>query len=488
MSFKKYCLGKFFLTVNYLFLSTSGFAQFCYAKTIATSSVNFSIINADLNKDGFEDLASVDMDTLVSILLGDGKGNFTTTGQFNIGAMAMGMSVITQDFNNDGKLDLAVADMMNMSVSVLLGNGNGTFGTPASFPVAPTPYMLVSADFNKDGKLDIATANNYSSKNVSLLLGNGNGTFADSVNFFVSSSLGTSSIATADFNKDGKPDLVVGNSDTNYVSVMLGNGLGSFASASNLVVGVYLSSWPQSVNCTDLNKDGNVDIVSANGGDNTVTVLSGRGNGTFASDTSFSVSPSGHQNNFPQSVIAADFNGDGKIDLATANLNSYDVSLLLGNGAGGFNAVASFAASVDPYVLISSDFNKDTAIDIAVANADANKISILLNCPAGKADTIIKIDTVFTGITALNQSNGNSLINIYPDPSNGKFQIAVNNSDLTKNFELEIYNIQGEKVFYLLTKQLNNSPIDISDQPSGIYVLRLKYENGITIKKIIIQK
>jgi hypothetical protein len=470
------------LTTSCLLPTADGFAQFCYAKNIPTDSVNFSIVNADFNKDGFEDLATVAMDSLVSVLLGDGKGNFASPANFNIGSGAMGMSVISQDFNKDGKLDLATADMMNMNVAVLLGNGDGTFGAPTTFSVAPTPYMLVSADFNKDGNFDIATANNYSSNNVSILLGHGNGTFGNAINYSVSSSLGTSSIATADFNKDGNPDLVVGNSDTNYVSVMLGHGDGSFASASNLVVGIYLSSWPQSVICVDLNADNNVDIVSANGGDNTVSVLLGHGNGIFANDTSFAVSPSGHQNNHSQSVAAADFNKDGKMDLATANLGSYDVSILLSDGAGGFRDVANFAVGVYPYMLTCADFNKDTAIDIAVANANSNEISILLNC------------SPLLGIPNLTQVES---VNSYPNPSNGKFNIQIESPNPKgSDVQINIYNVMGERVYEAPTlKAVNNNTlqgggqiIDISNQPNGIYFLQLKSETGTGVKKIMIQK
>ncbi len=485
MSFKKFCRSKFLLTLNYLLLTINGFGQFCYAKTIPSDSVNFSIANSDFNKDGFQDIASVDMGTQVSIFLGDGKGSFASPVKYNIGAMAMGMSVITQDFNNDGKIDLAIADMMNMSVAVLLGNGIGAFGSPASFSVAPTPYMLVSADFNKDGNFDIATANNYSSNNVSILLGNGNGTFKNAVNLPVCYSRGTTSIATADFNKDANYDLVIGNSDTNYVSVMLGHGDGSFASTNNLVVGVYLYSLPQSVICTDLNKDGNIDIVSANGGDNTVSILSGNGNGTFATDTSFATTPSGHQNNYPQSVTVADFNRDGKLDLATANLNSYDVSLLLANETGGFQAVASFAVGVFPYVLVSADFNNDTAIDIAVANSNSNYISLLLNCPTGKVGVSIKKDTVYLGITAPNQLKES--ITIFPNPSDGKFQIKADNVGVTPNYELTIFNLQGESVFNLISNALN-AFIDLSDQSNGIYFLQLKNEKETIVKKLVINK
>jgi len=196
---------------------------------------------------------------------------------------------------------------------------------------------------------------------------------------------------------------------------------------------------------------------------------------------------------YTQAVTAADFNGDGKMDLAAANNGTNDVSILLNNGAGSFITVAGFTAGVSPYAIISADFDKDGAKDIAVANSNSNDISLLLNCPAGRIDTIIKIDTVFaidtiTNVTLINRSNNAMVINVYPNPSDGKFQIVINNLDLTENCELAIYNIQGEKVFYSTSKHLNNSVINITDNPAGIYVLQLKSEKELVMKKIVFRK
>ena len=138
------------------------------------------------------------------------------------------------DFNGDGKADLAVANYGSDNVSVLLGNGNGTFQAAVNYAAGTSPHSVAVGDFNGDGKADLAVAN-YGSNNVSVLLGNGNGTFQAAVNY----AAGTSpcSVAVGDFNGDGKADLAVANYGSNNVSVLLGNGNGTFQAAVNYAAG-----------------------------------------------------------------------------------------------------------------------------------------------------------------------------------------------------------------------------------------------------------
>ena len=233
------------------------------------------------------------------------------------------------------------------------------------FTVGVNPYSVTSADFNSDGKADLAVAN-YSSTNVSLLLGNGVGSFAPAVNFPVGTN--PRSVTSADFNADGKADLAVVNQLNDNVSVLLGNGAGSFATAVNFVVGAS----PSSVISADFNNDGKADLATANPNSNNVSVLFGNGAGSFAAAISF---PIGTQ---PRYIISADFNGDGKADLATANPNNNNVSVLLGNG-GSFAAAINFPVGTQPRSVINADFNADGKADLATADGGSNKVSVLLN-------------------------------------------------------------------------------------------------------------
>jgi hypothetical protein len=186
------------------------------------------------------------------------------------------------------------------------------------------------------------------------------------------------SVAVIDFNNDGKPDLVTANGGSDTVSVLLGNGRGGFTARLDAATGDY----PVSVAVADFNKDGKQDVVTANPGRwdapvNTVSVLLGDGAGGFATKTDFATDAG------PGAVAVADFNNDGKLDVATANSESNTVSVLLGNGTGGFAAKSDFATGAGPNSITVADFDKDGDRDLATANADANTVSVLLGNGTG---------------------------------------------------------------------------------------------------------
>src|SRR2546425_6249978 len=197
------------------------------------------------------------------------------------------------------------------------------FRLASHFAAGAGPETLVTADFNRDHKLDLAVPN-PNSNNVSILLGNGDGTFRPAVNYSVGQ--GPVTAAVGDFNRDGKLDLVVANNVSNNVSVLLGNGDGSFRTAVEHSVGQN----PSAVAVGDFNRDGKLDVVVTDAGSNKVTVLLGNGAGSFQSAIAYGVG----QN--PVSVAVGDFNRDGKLDLVVANNLSHNVSGLLGNGDGTF--------------------------------------------------------------------------------------------------------------------------------------------------------
>jgi hypothetical protein len=186
------------------------------------------------------------------------------------------------------------------------------------------------------------------------------------------------SVAVGDFNNDGNPDLVTANGLSDTVSVLLGNGSGGFAARLDAATGDY----PVSVAVADFNKDGKQDVVTANPGRwdapvNTVSVLLGNGAGGFVTKTDFATDAG------PGAVAVADFNNDGKPDVATANSESSTVSVLLGDGAGGFAAKSDVATGAGPNSITVADFDKDGKRDLATANADANTVSVLLGNGAG---------------------------------------------------------------------------------------------------------
>jgi hypothetical protein len=233
-------------------------------------------------------------------------------------------SIATGDLNGDGKLDLVIGGTAAMS---LLGNGDGTFQTPQPLVTASYPICVAIADFNNDGKMDIATCS-YNDPNgdiVSILLGNGDGTFQPYRSY--PTDFGGRAIAAGDFNRDGKLDLAIASNNTGNVSILLGNGDGSFQPPIDIFVSPELSA----VVTGDLNRDGNLDLVVANSGG--TWILLGEGDGSFQPPASI---PGSNAPGFGMPLLA-DLTGDGILDVLTLT-GSGEVSVLLGHGDGTFSA------------------------------------------------------------------------------------------------------------------------------------------------------
>ena len=227
-----------------------------------------------------------------------------------IGAGHRPESVVSGDFNGDGHLDLAVANSEDNTVSVLLGNGDGTFAPQVTYAVGSGPSSIVAGDFTGDGHLDLAVAtsnNEDGSGEVSVLLGNGDGTFAPQVTYAVGS--GPYAIVAGDFTGDGHLDLAVANQYDDTVSVLLGNGDGTFQPQVTYAVG----SVPYAIVAGDFTGDGHLDLAVAGAGG--VSVLLGNGDGTFAPQVTYAVG------SYSTGIVAGDFNGDGHLDLAVAAID-----------------------------------------------------------------------------------------------------------------------------------------------------------------------
>jgi FG-GAP-like repeat/CARDB/Divergent InlB B-repeat domain/FG-GAP repeat len=328
---------------------------------LPSNSIQFAAIG-DFNGDGHPDLAVANYGTdAVSILLGDGVGSFGPPADFAAGHGPKYLTIA--DFNGDGHPDLAVANVGDNTVSILPGDGLGAFGSPTFYTVGHFPESITTADFNGDGHTDLAVPD-ASDDAVSILLGNGDGTFGPAADVPVGDN--PLSVAVGDFNGDGHPDLAVANFSGNSITVVFGNGDGTFGGAQTLMPG----NGPQTVAISDLNGDGNADLAVSNFYDNTVSIFLGSGTGTFGSRTDFSAG------NAPAVVAAEDLNGDGHPDLAVADVYASSVAILLGDGAGSFGPAANFAAGGSPTSLAIGDLNGDGKKDLAAAIPGANSLSI----------------------------------------------------------------------------------------------------------------
>jgi hypothetical protein len=340
----------------------------------AVGGTPYSVAVADFNHDGKLDLVTAnETSNTVSVLLGNGDGTFRPAQSFPLPAGSAPVYVAVGDFNRDGNPDIVVADNGNdsgNSVSVLLGNGDGTFQAPRTYGVGQAPVGIAVADFNGDGRLDLAVANQLTN-NVSVLLGNGDGTFRPPVNYPAGSL--AREVAAGDLNGDGKIDLVVANQGANTVSVLLGNGDGTFRPGGTFATGPD----PTSIALADLRGNGTLDVVTANftfgGSTGTVSVLLGNGNGTFQPRQDYTVGAN------PHNVEVADVDLDGHADIVVTDRGGASVSVLLGNGDGTFQAHQDFATGAGPFSVAVGDFTGDGLPDLATADGDAGTASVLLN-------------------------------------------------------------------------------------------------------------
>lgn len=328
---------------------------------------------ADFNRDGRIDLAVANgTETRVIVLLGNGDGSFQPAAFY--GAAYDSESIAAGDFNGDGKPDLA-ATSSGSTVSVLLGNGDGTFQTYASVAAGAYQWWIAARDVNADAKLDLVTAN-FNSADVSVLLGNGNGTFQTNADYPLEPGANAVSVALDDVNGDGRSDIIaVGLSGTPAVSVLVGNGDGTFQPYVNFGTGNQAAA----VTSGDLNHDGKTDIVVAEDFNNAdvVGILLGNGDGSFQAVQTFSTAPG------PRSVVIVDVDGDGNQDVVTANDSGptleATVSILRGNGDGTFQGQVAYAAGAEPWSVATGDFDGDGRPDLAVADLSSQGVSILLN-------------------------------------------------------------------------------------------------------------
>ena len=333
----------------------------------------------------------------VSVLLGNGDGTFQPA--VNYATNLQCYSVALGDFNGDGIPDLAITknspnNTTPGSVSILLGNGDGTFQAPVSYTLGQNPNWVAVGSLRGNGILDLVVVNEDQIANsgyVSILLGNGDGTFQPAVNYAAGPA--PVGVALSDFTGTGKLDVVVANyANQSAVSVLMGNGDGTFQPlVSHPLTSADHGSMHVAVG--DFNGDGKPDLAVTNqsGGPN-VTVLLGNGDGTFQPPVDYSVVPSFEPTGTQYytetlGVAVGDFNGDGKLDLAVGTYSNA-VCVLMGNGDGTFQAPVAFesiylypySGPVYPFSIAVGDFTGDGKPDLAVAdNADGGYVNVLLN-------------------------------------------------------------------------------------------------------------
>jgi hypothetical protein len=326
-----------------------------YASAIGIASLN-----------GKPDLVVTDwQDSSISVLLGNGEGTFQPGVAYATDWQPQGLALA--DFNGDGKLDFAVGNERSEFLTVALGNGDGTFraGRNNGLTQASQVFNIATADFNGDGNLDIVQAGGVSANNATtVMLGSSHGVLGAPIAgpALCSNPLW---VDAGDVNGDGKPDIVATPECNGEVDVLLGKGNGTFNSPVSYSTGDS-NSYMNIVKLADLRGAGLLDMVISNS-DGNLSVLLNKGNGTFGTASVIE----GVTGTGPEYILTGDFNGDGKLDLALPDYTNNAVEILLGNGDGTFQAPISViggGAISGPGGLAVADFNHDGKLDLAVTS------------------------------------------------------------------------------------------------------------------------
>jgi hypothetical protein len=335
---------------------------------LATGTHAFAVAAGDINGDGIGDILAANFTATgsISVFLGNGNGTFVSKGTFAVGG-GYPQCIALADVNGDGNLDALVG--VGNNIEVLLGNGNGTFGAGTAFAAGGSTSALAVVDINNDGKLDVVCA---SGTHVAVLLGNGNGTFGTATTFAAVTGGSIRGLAVGDVNGDGNKDVVVNDYTAHAVVVLLGNGNGTLQAPRTFACGSSGAS-PQGVTLADFNGDGFLDIAASNYGDTNIGILLGNGNGTFKPVSNVVTIYRAH------ACVATDIDGDGRVDLAAAEYTGGKVGLLLGNGNGTFAADMNFGTGVRAWGIAAVDVMGDGVPGVAWTGYSTNNVGVLMN-------------------------------------------------------------------------------------------------------------
>jgi hypothetical protein len=331
------------------------------------------IATGDLNGDGFIDMVTANAaSNTISILLGTGDGTFLNPVSRSSGGLKP-VALTLGDFNGDGNLDVAVVNRGSSAVNILHGAGNGTFTAGAILPVAAGANAIEAGNLDSDADLDLAVISADSNR-VNILLNNGSGVFGTAVQVATRGQV-PRDLVIGDFNGDGNADLAIANSGTDNVGFLTGSAAGVFTPVGKIKVG----DRPTSLAIADLNGDGNLDIVASHAVSRFASVLLGTGASSgslFERKLRINIGAT----TAPAAVATGDFNGDGVADLAFARGKASGFTIALGIGNGTFGPATSFALINEPpsktVAIALADFDGDGSLDIATANVGSNDVAV----------------------------------------------------------------------------------------------------------------
>jgi hypothetical protein len=429
-----------------LLLSVSSFAatnpRFTSPSIYETQGAGYRSAGGDLNRDKRIDIIIVNRETkTLAVFLGKGDGTlaFKQTSPIPVGALSSGgEAVLVADFNNDAKADVVVATGLvgddGGDVVFYAGKGDGTLQVGVQSDTQISPLAFATADFNDDKNLDLFVRGNGSS---TLMLGHGDGTFSPTgflpmtdTNGFGDAGFG---VVAADFNKDGRVDVATANRAG--VGVRFGNGDGTLADLQSYAPAYFWEHGFQMA-YADFNKDGVSDLATTFAGTNALWMLYGRNDGTFAAGESYYAGVS------PNRPVAADLNRDGYMDLVVGAYTSNEITILMGSPSGLVDH-GSLPLSDGVVDLLATDLNGDMAADLAVTSLESGSLRLLLNelgvrmSVSGASKSIVGQSLTFTATLASGvpgAGNPTGLVGFYDNQSlKGKVQVSGGQASFTTN-------------------------------------------------------
>lgn len=349
-------------------LFNNGDGHFGNAVSYGPTSGGRDVIIADLNADGWQDVAVANyLGNSIGVMMNTGNGVLAP--MVNYATDVGPFSLVATDLNGDGALDLASANAApNVgTVSVLLNNGGGTFAPKVDYAVVASLNALDSADLNGDGFMDLALVAQGPGR-VYVLINLGNGTFGSPINHYTWMD-DLEAIVVEDLNGDGLPDLAVVDQSDDDLGVLINTGNGTFAAPRFYSI----AGDPRAMTAADLTGDGFLDLAVATYPYLTVTVFPNMGNGTFAAPHAYSGGM------YSSSITTADFNGDGLVDVGTANSAGASASVFLNMGNGVLAPKVDYVTGNNPHSIAAGDLNNDGTSDLAVSNERSQTVSLLFN-------------------------------------------------------------------------------------------------------------
>ena len=334
-----------------------------------------SVALGDLNNDTYLDIvvAHTGLDR-VGVLLGYGNGSFATQATYQLEQFSYPFSLALGDLNNDNRLDIVVTIIAYSHIQIFLGFGNGTFAVPARYYFDTTchPFHIILDNFNHDDQLDIAVLCD-GNNSFMVLFGRKDGYFLQGRKHPIVNGSPFNTMVSGDFNDDSQIDLIVVSPADGTITIFIGDGNEIFGTPSMINTGS--KSKPHSVAMADFDGDNESDIAVANYGTNSIGIMLSNKWSSNENFTTYSTGPGSH----PHALVLFDFNNDKQLDIAVTIFGTNDVTIFRGYGDGSFINVGSYSTGVDsiPRSIAVADFDNDQKLDLVIANTGANNVLLL---------------------------------------------------------------------------------------------------------------